>query len=86
MSDKLFEENFWSKIEKDGGFNLGEMTVFMGRSLVGKSTFDYECLLDVRRDDTNPNAPPTTKVLKQRDYNGPQSEFDFTSDEILPND
>ena len=83
MSEKVFEENFWSKIEKDGGFKLGEMRVWCVAGTSGKSTFAHEYLLDVKRD---PTGTHDVEILKARDYNGPQCEFDFTSTEILPND
>ena len=77
MSEKVFEENFWSKIEKDGGFKLGEMTVIVGRSNVGKSTFAHDYLLEVARDPTDPTDTHDMKILKARDYNGPQHELNF---------
>ncbi len=85
MSDKPFEENFWQRIERDGGFKLGEMVVISGKSNVGKSMFDHLFLLDTPPDDDLQSVTVTMQKSRIRDYNGEQLTFDFNAN-ITDND
>lgn len=86
MSDKPTEENFWTQIEKDGGFKLGELNVITARTNVGKSmltedSFAFLYMLDPHYKDQSQTL--TTHAVKKRDYNGEQLTFDFNTGTTL---
>lgn len=41
MSEINPKENFWTKLESDGGFNLGELVVLTAGSGVGKTMLSH---------------------------------------------
>lgn len=86
MSEKTFVENFWAKIEQDGGFKRGELTLFMARQSTGKSTFATDLAVQLIREEDTHATLVNVEVLKKRDYNGEQLTFDFDKPLTTQND
>lgn len=77
MSEQSFVESFWAKIERDGGFKIGEMLCMPSTKSDGKTMIAVDYMIQVAKDNNIPIAYLDVECTKVRDYNGMQFELSF---------